>query len=524
MSHNPHLIEIKRALISVSDKTGIVELARDLRKHKVEIISTGGTSKALKDAGIPVMDISEVTGFPEMLDGRVKTLHPKIHGGLLAVRTNKEHMDTIANHDITPIDMVIVNLYPFEKTISNPNCKFEDAIENIDIGGPSMIRSAAKNFHGVCVVVSPAFYPAIIGELEKTGGFIGQETRDRMMIEVFKQTYEYDMAIYNYFSKQVTKEEMPVMYNCSYKKTQGLRYGENPHQKASFYVDRQSKEPSVSKAKQLHGKELSYNNIMDTNAAVELVKEFSEPACAIIKHTNPCGTAIGKDIDEAFKKAFETDPLSAFGGIIALNRKVTKAIAEYLSGKFIEVVVAPEFEKAALETFELKKNIRLLVIDGLGKNETRDADYDLRKVVGGLLVQERDLKEIDSSNLLVVTKKSPVADEQKDMLFGWKVCKHVKSNAIVIVKDGVTLGVGAGQMNRVGSVKIAAEQAGPKAKGAVLISDALFPKPDGVEAAVKAGISAIIQTGGSISDKEVIEAADKAGISMVFTNIRHFKH
>ncbi len=524
MSHNSHLIKIKRVLISVSDKTGIIELARDLRKHKVEIISTGGTSKALKDAGIPVMDISEVTGFPEMLDGRVKTLHPKIHGGLLAVRANKEHMDTIAKHGITPIDMVIVNLYPFEKTISNPNCKFEDAIENIDIGGPSMIRSAAKNFHGVCVVVNPAFYPEIIAELEKTNGCIGQETRDRMMIEVFKQTYQYDMAIYNYFSKQVIKEEMPVMFNCSYKKAQGLRYGENPHQKASFYVDPASKEPSVSKAKQLHGKELSYNNIMDTNAAVELVKEFEEPACAIIKHTNPCGTAVGKDIDEAFRKAYETDALSAFGGIIALNRKVTKTIAEYLAGKFIEVVVAPEYEKSAIEVFEQKKNIRLLIIDGLGKIGVRDTDYDVRKVVGGLLVQDRDLKGITNADLLTVTKIAPSAEEIKDMLFGWKVVKHVKSNAIVVVKGGVTIGVGAGQMNRVGSVKIAVAQAGKFAKGAVLVSDALFPKPDAVEEAVKAGISAIIQTGGSINDKDVIESANKAGIAMVFTNIRHFKH
>jgi len=523
MSHNT-MVKIKRALISVSDKTGIIELARELRKHKVELISTGGTSKALKDAGITVFDISEITGFPEMLDGRVKTLHPKIHGGLLAIRSNKEHMETIKKHDIVPIDMVIVNLYPFEKTISKPDCKFEDAIENIDIGGPSMIRSAAKNFHSVCVVVNPSSYPAIIEELTINDGAIGQHTRDLMMIEVFKSTYQYDMAIYNYFSKAVTKDELPAMFNLSLEKQQGLRYGENPHQKAAFYTDRYSKEPSVSKAKQLHGKEMSYNNIMDTNSAVEIIKEFMEPAVTIIKHTNPCGTAVGADIDEAFLKAYETDPLSAFGGIIALNRKVTKKIAEYLEAKFTEVVVAPGFDKQALEVFEKKKNIRLLTIENLDAVKERYKEFDLRKVIGGLLVQDRDLEIVGETELRTVSKKVPTKHQIKDMLFGWKVVKHVKSNAIVIVKEGVTLGVGAGQMNRVGSIGIAAKQAGAKAEGAVLVSDAMLPKADNVEAAHKAGITAIIQTGGSISDAEVIEAADKYGIAMVFTGVRHFKH
>lgn len=518
------MVKVKRALISVSDKTGIVDFAKALKKFGVTIISTGGTSKALKDAGIDCMDISDVTGFPEMLDGRVKTLHPKIHGGLLALREKKEHMDVIKEHSIEMIDMVVVNLYPFEKTVAKPNVTIEEAIENIDIGGPSMIRSASKNYESVCVIVNPVFYAEVIADLEKNSGAVSAEIKKRMMIEAFKHTYEYDMNIYNFFSKKVQTGDMPEMFNLSMRKAQDLRYGENPHQKAAFYVSNKAKEPSISNGKQLHGKELSYNNIMDADAAVEIIKEFFEPAVTIIKHSNPCGTAVANDLDTAFVLAYEADPLSAFGGIIAVNRKVTAKIAEYLTGKFVELVAAPEFSPEALEILKKKKDIRLMEIKGLGSEITRDAEFAVRKVIGGVLVQDRDLKSLSEGELKVVTKKAPTKEELKDMLFGWKVVKHVKSNAILIVKNGVTLGVGAGQMNRVGSVKIASEQAGEKAKGAVLCSDAFFPKADGVEAAKKAGITAIIQTGGSVKDQEVIDAADRLGIAMVMTGVRHFKH
>jgi phosphoribosylaminoimidazolecarboxamide formyltransferase/IMP cyclohydrolase len=518
------MVKIKRALISVSDKTGIVDLAKVLKEYGVEIISTGGTAKTLKEAGISVVDVSDVTGFPEMLDGRVKTLHPKIHGGLLALRDKKEHMEQLQKYGINVIDMVVVNLYPFTKTISRPDVKLEDAIENIDIGGPSMIRSAAKNFNSVIVIVNPKFYPLVIEELKKNNGAVSEELRKKMMIEAFKHTYDYDRNIYNFFAQKFLNQDMPDVFNLSYKKVQGLRYGENPHQKGAFYTDENLEEPSISTALQLHGKELSYNNIMDANAAIEIVKEFKEPASVIIKHTNPCGVAIGESIDESFLKAYEADPLSAFGGIIALNREVTVKIAEYISTKFVEIVIAPKYNENALFILKKKKDIRLLEIKGLDNIKVRNKEYDLRKVVGGLLIQDRDLKEITESDLKVVTKKAPSKDEIKDLLFGWKVVKHVKSNAIVVVKDGVTLGVGAGQMNRVGSVKIAVDYAGEKARGACLASDAMFPKPDAIEIAAQAGIVSIIQTGGSIKDKEVIETADKYGLSMVFTGVRHFKH
>jgi len=518
------MIKVKRALISVSDKAGLIDFAKVLKKFGVTIISTGGTSKALKEAGIACMDISEVTGFPEMLDGRVKTLHPKIHGGLLALREKKEHMDKLKEHAIEMIDMVVVNLYPFEKTVAKPGVTLEEAIENIDIGGPSMIRSASKNYESVCVVVNPSFYGEISADLEKNNGAVSGELKKRMMIEAFKHTYQYDMNIYNFFSKNFFGGAMPEIFNMALAKVQDLRYGENPHQKAAFYVDRKAKEPSVSNAVQLHGKELSYNNIMDADAAVEIIKEFSEPAVTIIKHTNPCGTAVAGDIDTAFVLAYEADSVSAFGGIAALNRKVTLKIAEYLTGKYFEIIAAPEFEPAALELLKRKPDLRLLEIKNLGTSTARDQEFAVRKVVGGVLLQERDLKTITEADLRVVTKKAPTKEEIKDMLFGWRVVKHVKSNAILIVKNGVTLGVGAGQMNRVGSVKIAAEQAKEKAKGAVLCSDAFFPKPDGVEEAQLAGISAIIQTGGSKKDQEVIDAADRLGLAMVMTDVRHFKH
>jgi phosphoribosylaminoimidazolecarboxamide formyltransferase/IMP cyclohydrolase len=372
--------------------------------------------------------------------------------------------------------------------------------------------------------VDPKFYPLIVEEIEKNNGAVSDEVRRRMMVEVFKHTYEYDRNIYNFFSSKFLSHDMPQVFNLSYKKGQGLRYGENPHQKSTFYIDESLKEPSISNAIQINGKGLSYNNIMDANSAIEIIKELKEPACSIIKHTNPCGTAIGEDIEESFFKAYETDPVSAFGGVIALNREVTKKIAEYISTKFVELVIAPKYNEEALEILKKKKDIRLLEINGLDDIKVRNDEYDLRKVVGGLLVQERDLKSITETDLKVVTKKSPSKEEIKDLLFGWRVVKHVKSNAIVIVKNGVTLGVGAGQMNRVGSVKIAVDSAGEKARGACLSSDAMFPKSDAIEVASKGGITSIIQTGGSIKDKEVIDAADKFGIAMVFTGIRHFKH
>ena len=521
------MTKVKRALISVSDKTGIVDFARNLSGLGVEILSTGGTAKALREAKIKVIDVSEVTGFPEILDGRVKTLHPMIHGGLLALRENPGHMEQIEKLRIKPIDMVVVNLYPFEKTISKPGCPLEEAIENIDIGGPSMLRSAAKNYTGVAVIVNPKHYGEVLNEL-RSAGSIGEAIRKRLMVEVFAHTAAYDRIIHRYLAEKFLAPMVPGTsdeFVWKGRKVSELRYGENPHQKAAFYVEENAHEPSVSTAEVLHGKALSFNNIMDSDAAIELVKEFREPAAIVIKHTNPCGAATGNDIDEAYRKAFDADPLSAFGGIVALNRILTEKIAEHISGRFLEVIIAPDFEPHAMEILSKKADLRLLKIPGLDKPISRDADTKhLRKVTGGLLVQERDLAEVTEKKLQAVTKKAPEESEIADLLFAWKVVKHVKSNAIVIAKNCQTLGVGAGQMNRVGSVKIASEQAGDNAKGAVLASDAMFPKPDSIEQAAAAGISAIIQTGGSKQDKAVIEEADRRGIAMVFTGVRHFKH
>lgn len=531
---------IRRVLISVSDKTGIVEFTKGLLElFNLEIISTGGTAKVLREAGIDVVDVSKVTGFPEMMDGRVKTLHPSIHGGLLALRKNPEHMDSIKKHGIIPIDMVVVNLYPFEKTVQKEDCSLEDAIENIDIGGPSMIRSASKNFESVIIIVNPERYKEILEELKLHNGEVPISKRKELAVEAFSHTAEYDTVIYNYlYSKLLEKpdkfqEKLLLRFN----KIQSLRYGENPHQSASFYSETKINEPCITNSKQLHGKELSYNNIMDTDAAIELVKEFDRPAVVIIKHTNPCGVAIADTIESAFRNAYETDSVSAFGGIVALNRKLTLEIAEFMKTKFLEVVVASEFEKSALDILKEKKDIRLLELRGLSPDPASlgARDYprsrtetsipiELRKVTGGVLVQERDKKDLKKEELKVVTKRKPTSKELDDMLFSWKVVKHVKSNAIVIAKDGVILGVGAGQMNRIGSVKIATEAASTRSKGAVLASDAFFPKPDGIEEANKSGVAAVIQPGGSIQDKEVIDTADKYNIAMVFTGIRHFKH
>ena len=528
-------MKVKRALISVSDKAGLEDLAKVLGKFGVEILSTGGTAKAIRALGIAVKDVSEHTGFPEMLDGRVKTLHPKIHGGLLALRENKEHMETVKKHDIGLIDMVVVNLYPFEKTVAKPGVKLEEAIENIDIGGPSMLRSAAKNHRSVCVICDPADYKRVIDEMEKNAGTISEPLLVELGIKVFERTSTYDAAIYSYLSKAAGQgqgagvkgqgEEFPSALNMSFTKLQDLRYGENPHQKAAFYKDPTSDESSVSNAVQLHGKELSFNNIIDLDAALEIVKEFDAPAATVIKHTNPCGTATAKTLKQAYINALDCDRLSAFGSIVGFNRPVDMEVAQTILAEadFVECIIAPSYEPAALEALKVKKNLRLLEVKNFGSKVTK-FDKDLKKVVGGLLIQDRDVVRVGQSDLKVVTKKAPTKEEIESLLFGWVVTKHVKSNAIVLCQGTKTVGVGAGQMSRVISVSIAAEKAGARAKGSTLASDAFFPKEDGIEQAAKAGATAIIQPGGSIRDKEVIAMADKLGIAMVFTGVRHFKH
>ena len=523
-------VKIRRALISVSDKTGLDALAKTLGKFGVEILSTGGTAKMIRELGIAVKEVSEHTGFPEMLDGRVKTLHPKIHGGLLALRENKEHMETAKKHSIGLIDMVVVNLYPFEKTVAKPGVKLEEAIENIDIGGPSMLRSAAKNARSVCVVCDPADYPRVIEELEKNKGSISEKLLVELGTKVFEKTSKYDAAIHGYLSSHGSRvtglgEEYPQAMQVSYKKIQDLRYGENPHQKAAFYKDESSREPSVSNAVQLHGKELSFNNIIDLNAALEIVKEYEEPAATIIKHTNPCGTASAKTLRQAYIDALDSDRLSAFGSIVGFNRPVDMDVAKAIleEADFVECIIAPSYEKDALDALKTKKNLRLLEVKSFGAAAV-SFDKDMKKVVGGMLVQDRDVAHVKESDLKVVTKIKPTKEELESLLFGWVVAKHVKSNAIVLCQGSKTVGVGAGQMSRVDSVRIACEKAGPRAKGATLASDAFFPKEDGIEQAAKNGIKAIIQPGGSIRDEEVIKAADRLGIAMVFTGVRHFKH
>ena len=527
-------MKVKRALVSVSDKAGLETLVKVLNKFGVEILSTGGTAKAIRALGIPVKDVSEHTGFPEMLDGRVKTLHPKIHGGLLALRDNKEHMETVKKHDIGLIDMVIVNLYPFEKTVAKPGVKLEEAIENIDIGGPSMLRSAAKNHRSVCVVCDPMDYKRVIDEMEKNSGSISEGLLVELGIKVFEKTSTYDAAIFAYLKKtalgasskeQGSGEEFPANLNLNYKKIQDLRYGENPHQKAAFYKDESCTEPSVSGAVQLHGKELSFNNIIDLNAALEIVKEFDEPAATIIKHTNPCGTATGATLKQAYIDALDCDRLSAFGSIVGFNRPVDTELAKTIleEADFVECIIAPSYESAALEALKKKKNLRLLEVKNFGASAGK-TDPDMKKVVGGILLQDRDVARLKESDLKVVTKVKPTAEQMKALLFGWVVAKHVKSNSIVLCQGTKTVGVGAGQMSRVDSVMIACKKAGERAKDSTLASDAFFPKEDGIEQAAQGGVKAIIQPGGSIRDAEVIKMADKLGIAMVFTGVRHFKH
>jgi phosphoribosylaminoimidazolecarboxamide formyltransferase / IMP cyclohydrolase len=510
---------MRRALISVSDKTGILEFALELQALGVEIISTGGTAKMLAEKGVKVTGISEVTGFPEILDGRVKTLHPNIHSGLLAIRDKEEHRQQIEELGIQPIDLVVVNLYPFRETISKPNVTYEEAIENIDIGGPTMLRSAAKNHAFVTVVVDALDYPAILNEMKNGGVTI--ETKRRLAAKVFRHTAAYDSLISTYLTKQIG-EEWPDQYTVTFEKAQDLRYGENPHQKAAFYRNPLAKSGTLSTAEQLHGKELSYNNINDANAALALVKEFDQPTVVAVKHTNPCGVGIGNTIFDAYQKAYESDPVSIFGGIIAANRKIDRPTAEKMKEIFLEIIMAPDFDEEALAVLKEKKNLRLLKVGDV-KIEP-EPELLLSSVSGGVLVQEEDVKQIRSEDLRVVTERKPTKEEVEQLLFAWKVVKHVKSNAIVLTKNFQTIGVGAGQMNRVGSAKIAIVQAGAKTIGSFLASDAFFPMSDTVEEAAKAGITAIIQPGGSIKDEESIEAANKHGIAMVFTGIRHFKH
>ncbi|MBF6058201.1 MULTISPECIES: bifunctional phosphoribosylaminoimidazolecarboxamide formyltransferase/IMP cyclohydrolase [Thiomicrorhabdus] len=517
---------VRRALISVSDKDGILEFAKSLDAMGVAILSTGGTYKVLSEAGLPVTEVSEYTGFPEMMDGRVKTLHPKIHGGLLGRRGKDDAI--MSEHGIDPIDMVVVNLYPFEATVAKEDCSLEDAIENIDIGGPTMLRSAAKNHNDVAVVTDPADYSRILEEMSANEGQLSHATRFDLAIKTFEQTARYDGAISNYFGKMFNTEEgdtFPRTYNTQFVKKQSMRYGENPHQAAAFYTERNATEASISTATQIQGKELSFNNIADTDAALELVKTFEETACVIVKHANPCGVSIGATQFEAYDRAYKTDPTSAFGGIIAFNTELDGETAQAIVDRqFVEVIIAPKVSEAAKAAVEAKKNVRLLEC---GEFTGQEAAYDYKRVTGGLLVQDRDLGTVTTEDLKVVTKRAPTDKEMQDLMFAWKVAKFVKSNAIVYVKDGMTVGVGAGQMSRVYSAKIAgikAEDEGLEVPGSVMASDAFFPFRDGIDAAAAAGITAVIHPGGSMRDQEVIDAADEHGIAMVFTGMRHFRH
>ncbi len=518
------MAKIQRAILSVTDKTGLVDFARKLNQLGVELISTGGTAKLLRDSGITVKDISDLTGFPEMLDGRVKTLHPKVHGGILHRRENATHRAAIAEHGIQPIDMVVVNLYAFEKTAAKPGVHFEELIENIDIGGPSMIRSAAKNFQDVAVVTSPTDYNSIAEELAKSGGELSSATKWRLAQRAFATTAAYDSAIASTLERVSANghyefhapDGFPQTLRLSFSKIMDLRYGENPHQKAAMYSDGTS--TGVANGQQLQGKELSYNNIVDLQAAWDLAQEFEEPVCAIIKHTNPCGTATGKNLLEAYKKALECDPVSAFGGVIGVNRPIDGAAAEEMAKLFLEVIAAPGFDDHAKAKFASKKNLRLVEIKDVPQK------WVLKNVSGGILVQDADVRPLTEADLKVVTKRPPTAEEKRALLFAWKVSKHVKSNAILYARDGQSVGVGAGQMSRVDSCKIGAMKAVLPLKGTVAASDAFFPFPDGVEEIAKAGATAIIQPGGSVRDQEIIEAADRLGLAMIFTGVRHFRH
>jgi phosphoribosylaminoimidazolecarboxamide formyltransferase/IMP cyclohydrolase len=537
---------VQRAILSVTDKTGLVEFARKLATLNIEIISTGGTAKLLRDSGVTVKDISELTGFPEMLGGRVKTLHPKVHGGILHRREDPKHVAAVAEHAIAPIDMVVVNLYAFEKTAAKPGVAFDELIENIDIGGPSMIRSAAKNFRDVAIVTSPSDYDSIADELARSSGALSHETKWRLAQKAFATTAAYDSAIastleqFDASGSRSSADAFAPTLRFAFHKNLDLRYGENPHQKAAMYSDGSG--VGVANACQLQGKELSFNNIVDLQAAWDLAQEFDDPVCAIIKHTNPCGTATGKTLAEAYKRALECDPVSAFGGVIGVNRPIDGEAAEEMHKLFLEVVAAPAFDETAKAKFATKKNLRLVEVTdswspgrpvrgadpstGSGQAEASAAPRKLvqKNISGGMLVQDADFRPLQDADLRVVTKRPPTPEETRALLFAWKVCKHVKSNAIVYARDGQTVGVGAGQMSRVDAAKIGAMKAQLPLHGTVAASDAFFPFPDGVEEIAKAGATAIIQPGGSQRDPEVIEAADRLGLAMLFTGVRHFRH
>ncbi|HHF0504335.1 bifunctional phosphoribosylaminoimidazolecarboxamide formyltransferase/IMP cyclohydrolase [Vibrio diabolicus] len=524
---------IRRALISVSDKTGIVEFAQALAERGVDILSTGGTARLLAEQGIAVTEVSDYTGFPEMMDGRVKTLHPKVHGGVLGRRGQDD--DVMAKHGINPIDMVVVNLYPFAETVAKEGCTLADAVENIDIGGPTMVRSAAKNHKDVTIVVNAYDYDRVIAEMDANEKSLTLETRFDLAIAAFEHTASYDGMIANYFGTMVPsygenkegdeESKFPRTFNQQFEKKQDMRYGENSHQAAAFYVEANPQEASVSTARQIQGKALSYNNIADTDAALECVKEFNEPACVIVKHANPCGVALGKDILEAYNRAYQTDPTSAFGGIIAFNQELDAATATAIvERQFVEVIIAPSVSAEAIEIVAAKKNVRLLEC---GEWSTKTTGFDVKRVNGGLLVQDRDQGMVSLDDLKVVSKRQPTEEELKDALFCWKVAKYVKSNAIVYAKGDMTIGVGAGQMSRVYSAKIAGIKAadeGLEVAGSVMASDAFFPFRDGIDAAAEAGIKCVIQPGGSMRDDEVIAAADEHGMAMIFTGMRHFRH
>jgi phosphoribosylaminoimidazolecarboxamide formyltransferase/IMP cyclohydrolase len=518
---------VRRALLSVTDKAGLVEFARALAAFNVELVSTGGTAKVLRDAGLTVKDISELTGFPEMLDGRVKTLHPRVHGGLLYIRGNADHEAAVASHGIEPIDMVVVNLYAFEKTAAQPGVAFGHLIENIDIGGPSMVRSAAKNFEDVAIVTRVADYPALVDELQANSGALSRATRWRLAKQAFATTAAYDAAIAGTLERideapaasapaAPNNSALPATLRINMARSQPLRYGENPHQRAALYADGFGL--GVAGAQQLQGKELSYNNLVDLDACWELVQEFDEPTVIIVKHTNPCGAATGATVVEAYQKALAADPVSAFGGVIGINREVDGAAADEIGKLFVEAIAAPGFSADALERFAAKKNLRLVEM------KAAPAKPVVKNVSGGLLLQDADSGRVTESELKVVTWRPPTAEELRSLLFAWRVCKHVKSNAIVYARDGQTLGVGAGQMSRVDAAKFGAMKAVLPLRGCVAASDAFFPFPDGLETVAKAGATAVIQPGGSVRDDEVIAAADKLGLAMVFTGTRHFRH
>ena len=520
------MVHSRQALISVSDKTGAVELARALARLGFRILSTGGTAKLLGNAGVAVMEVSDVTGFPEMLDGRVKTLHPAIHGGILARRDLPAHMDALASAGIGPIDVVAVNLYPFRQAVAKPGCTLDDAIENIDIGGPAMVRASAKNYAHVAVLTDPADYPGLVAEMEASGGGISLETRFALACKAFSHTARYDGAVANYLTALgagATRSAFPRRLHLSLDLVQELRYGENPHQQAAFYRDPDPAPGTLSRYVQHQGKELSYNNIADADAAWECVRSFDAPACVIVKHANPCGVAVAESATLAYRHAFETDPTSAFGGIIAFNRSVDRAAAEAVTGQFVEVLIAPSYDAAAREVLSAKANVRVLEVPaGEGVNP-----FDFKRVGGGVLVQTPDARNVAASELRTVTRRAPTEAQLADLVFAWRVAKFVKSNAIVFWGGGRTLGVGAGQMSRIDSARIAsikAANAGLSLAGSVVASDAFFPFRDGLDAVAEAGATAVIQPGGSVRDDEVIAAADARGIAMVFTGIRHFRH